>query len=99
MAEPQLLLHLLSIVYLFNEHLLLLRDRPRIQQGITQSPHGAHIRGKEASQEEVIACAKILRLDQAWQIEEEKEDQQGEKEGETERESNTRRQGQELHLF
>ena len=85
MAEPQLLPHLLSIVYLFNEHLLLLRDRPRIQQGITQSPHGAHIRGKEASQEEVIAHAKILRLDQAWQIEEEKEDQQSEKEGERER--------------
>lgn len=67
MAEPQLMPHLLSTVYLFSEHLLLLRGGPRIQRGVTQSPHGAHTGGKQKSQAEVTARARILRLAQAWQ--------------------------------
>ena len=46
-----------------------------------------------------VASAQTLRFHEFGGFEEEKEDQQGEKEGETERESKTRRQGQELHLF
>lgn len=67
---PELKPHLLSIVHLFNEHLLLSGGRPRIQQGTNTEtlPHGAHIRGRWASQAEEVASAKILRLDKAWRM-------------------------------